>query len=247
MASAASASASPSPECEALLLRRLAVCVNGCSLEMAAALAAPGPIATPGSALWGQAQDHPPPPPPSAALVATLHGLAGRGLLVPDAGPAGAVRYRPPEPIRARGLAELAAAGTLEDARRAHAAYCLPFAEAIDRRVWTAEYPYWMERLESEWANLQAALTWAAEADEPVLGLRLATALWLFWQTRGRLADGSVWLTRFLAREGLPDRVRAAGLTVAGFLAWFRDDLAPAATMLDEAAARWRTLDFLQG
>jgi DNA-binding CsgD family transcriptional regulator/tetratricopeptide (TPR) repeat protein len=228
------------------LLRRLAVFVDGFTLEAAQAVA-DGPIETPGSALWGQAPDHLPPGRPSAALVGALQDLAHRKLLHREEGQTGSPRYRLPEAVRAGALAHLAATGELAAARRAHAAYFLGLTEAVDRRVWTAELPHWMARLEADWENLRAALAWAEAAGNDDLFPRLATALWLFWQTRGRVAEGRDWLGRALARGGWAPRVRAAGLTVAGTLAWLQDDFAPAAAMLDEAADRWRDLAFPQG
>jgi DNA-binding CsgD family transcriptional regulator/tetratricopeptide (TPR) repeat protein len=228
------------------LLRRLAVFVDGFTLEAAEAIAS-GAVDAPGSALWGAVADHLPPGRPTAEIVDALQVLTRQGLLLRGEGPGATFRYRLPGPVRARALKELVSTGALSAARRAHSTYFLAFAEAIDRLVWTPQYQHWMERLEAEAGNLEAALSWADEAGESALGLRLATALWLFWQTRGRVATGRDWLERMLAHDGPSSRSRAAGLSVAGLLAWLQDDLAPAAAMLDEAADRWRDLAFPQG
>jgi predicted ATPase len=48
----------------------------------------------------------------------------------------------------------------------------------------------WMDRLERDLDNLRAALTWSAQGDAAVPGLRLATALLFFWYMRGHLREG---------------------------------------------------------
>lgn len=232
---------------EQTLLRRLAVFDGSFTLEAAQAVASDESIPTPGSALWGQAADHQPPGRPSASLVAALQHLVQSGQVLREEGTTGTARYRLPDPVRATGFAQLTALGEIEDTQRVHATYYLAFAEAIDRRVWTAAQPHWMARLEAAWDNVQAALAWAERAGETDIGLRLAAALWLFWQTRGRVAAGRHWLERALARDGGQPWARAAALTVAGLLAWLQDDLTAAAAMLDEALAHWRSLDFPQG
>ena len=94
-----------------------------------------------------------------------------------------------------------------------HAEYYLALAEGVDAQETehesnAARSAAWLRRMESEHANLGAALSWSLEkVDEPdggraaQLGLRLAVALWWFWNTRDYLTEGRRYLER--ARSGM--------------------------------------------
>jgi len=79
----------------------------------------------------------------------------------------------------------------------------------------------WFDRIEDEYDNLRAALTWLYDRRNLVDGLHLAGALGWFWFRRARFAEGQHWLERFhaAAREvGLPGpRAKAAY-----FLGWLK-------------------------
>src|SRR5262249_39642587 len=73
------------------------------------------------------------------------------------------------------------------------------------------------------------------------LGLRLAGALWRFWEMRGYLGEGRGWLERFLRQEGsrslATPAVRAQALLGAAWLAHNQCDYARAETLLEEGMA----------
>jgi tetratricopeptide (TPR) repeat protein len=136
--------------------------------------------------------------------------------------------------IQEYGLEKLADAGEGAAARRVHAAHFLELAE----RAWpafrqrTGQEP-WMDRLETERANLRAALAWLDESGNAASLLRLTGALSWFWYIRGPLGEGRSWLERAIAAEDAEvsgaTRVRAA--VGAGLLAHFQGD--------DEQARMW--------
>ena len=113
----------------------------------------------------------------------------------------GGVRYRMLEPVRQYAREKLEEGGEAEEVRRRHASFFLALAEEAEPRLRGPEDMEWLERLEAEHDNLRAALSWALEQRESnELGLRLAGALWPFWEARGYYGEGHSWLEQMLAR-----------------------------------------------
>jgi tetratricopeptide (TPR) repeat protein len=94
--------------------------------------------------------------------------------------------------------------------RARHLAFCLELAKAAEPRLDGPDQTLWLDRLERDHDNLRAALAWSAQGAEPVLGLRLATALLFFWFLHGHVREG---------RERLQTALDAAG---ANAYAWTR-------------------------
>jgi non-specific serine/threonine protein kinase len=116
------------------------------------------------------------------------------------------------ETIRAFALEQLEAAGEAVPAYRAHAACILELAETADTRQQTPEAPAWLRRLDTEHDNARAALGWALAAGETETALRLANAMWAYWETRGYLDEGRMWLERALAASAGADPALTARL-----------------------------------
>ncbi len=95
----------------------------------------------------------------------------------------------------------------------------------------------WLARLETDRANLRAALDWcSARPEHPGAGLRLAGHLYWFWDLKGYWAEGRAQLEAALARgaEDCPDRDQILARQGAGLLTMHLDDL--------DAAERWDRL-----
>jgi predicted ATPase/serine/threonine protein kinase len=152
------------------------------------------------------------------------------------------IRFRMLETIREYAAERLAAgeAGTLG---RRHAEYYAGFAEEAEPALASAD-PVWLSRLAAEHDNLRAALAWGrAEECGAEVGLRLAAALWLFWHTRGYLAEGRRALEAALAHcAGGPPPLRAKAYYGAGKISTMASDFAAARTFLEEALALQRGL-----
>jgi len=135
----------------------------------------------------------------------------------------------------------LEASGEAEALRRRHAAYVLAVAEEAEPQLIGPAQGHWLARLEAEHANLRAALTWSIQTGGTEVGLRLAGALWWFWQMRGYLVEGRGWLEDILARSGeTPGAVRVKVLRGAGGLAWWQGDYERATALFEEALALCR-------
>ncbi len=156
------------------------------------------------------------------------------------------MRFEMLESLRAYGLERLAASGEMDTTRGRHAAYYAALARKAELALTGPTQGEWFARLDREYGNLRAALEWAREADAPALGLRLATALWRFWVTRGYLSEGRAWIERFLpltedigdVREDAP--LHAYALAGAGVLAFTLGDYERAAGLHEQSLALYR-------
>jgi DNA-binding NarL/FixJ family response regulator/Tfp pilus assembly protein PilF len=195
----------------------------------------------------------PPPLPDSSTTLDALAALVDHNLVrqeeLAEGGPdAGSPRYSLLETIRAFGLEQLARSGGETAIRRRHLEYCLALAEAAEPELTGPGQGEWLDRLEREHGNLRAALDWAADdARSGELALRLATALWRFWDVRGYAAEGRGWLNRMLAhvdagQAPLPLRLRARALHAAGALAWSLAEFDEAVTAYEAALALWESV-----
>ena len=133
-----------------------------------------------------------------------LAALAEQSLLVRSADEESGVRFLMLETIRAFALDSLRAADEEELLRRAHAEYFLSLAEKAAPELTGADQRRWLNLLEADHDNLQAALRWTEESREDSLGIALASSLWRFWIARGHINEGSPIFERLLSRPA-PD------------------------------------------
>jgi non-specific serine/threonine protein kinase len=152
-----------------------------------------------------------------------LAQLVDKSMVLVETGDAGGsvARYRLLESIRDYYHARAQAAGEVAWLRNRHQAWFVALAEEAERRSRGPEQIVWLDRLETEYDNLQAALSWRTEdRATDVLRLRLGAALWRFWEVRGRLREGLAWLGAILSETGHDWPVeRARALNGAGNLA----------------------------
>ncbi|MEU0404245.1 BTAD domain-containing putative transcriptional regulator [Streptomyces sp. NPDC006197] len=174
-------------EPERTVLRRLAVCADGCTLEAAEAVCAGGTVGR-------------------ADVLDLLGRLVDRSMVVRRGG-----RYRLLESIGAYGAERLAEAEDDDGGRTRdrHLAHYAAVAEHADARLRGPDQRLWLERLEAEAANLRAALAHAVDRGAADTALRLVDALAWFWYLRGRFAEARRSFDLALSAGGDPGR-RAA-------------------------------------
>jgi predicted ATPase len=164
-----------------------------------------------------------------ASIRDTVASLVDKSLLGGAETPSGERRFGMLPTIRAYAADRLATIGEAEAVRRAHAAYYLELAERAGREIPGPSQTAWLDRLDAEYGNLRAALEWAVEQPDAELPLRLASILTPFWQVRGYLREGYDWIERALAKGASADpAVRAAALFGLGRLAFDLGDYARA-------------------
>ncbi|HEX6034602.1 MAG TPA: tetratricopeptide repeat protein, partial [Anaerolineales bacterium] len=111
----------------------------------------------------------------------------------------------------------------LNELRNHHLDFYMKLGEEIEPKLHGAEQAPWLNKLELEHDNLRAALDWSLTGGDLESGLRLAGALWLFWDIHGYHLEARVWLDRLLAKgQGLVSPPNASAwarvLYVAGHL-----------------------------
>ncbi|GAA4640324.1 hypothetical protein GCM10023196_105360 [Actinoallomurus vinaceus] len=195
----------PLPEPERVVLRRLAVHADGCTLEAAEAVCADD---APHDGGRVRPED----------VLDVLARLVDRSLVVVAGG-----RYRLLESIRAYGLERLTEAGESVRVHRRHAEYYAAFAERAEAALRGPRQRQWLRLLDLESANLRAALEWAAGEDSAGgvgpgpgaaigadLALRLVNAMAWYWFLRGRLGEARRSLATALAVDGPASPARRA-------------------------------------
>lgn len=184
------------------VLRRLSVFVGGFELDAAEAVCAAGAA--------------------EIFEVADLLGsLVNKSLVVAERS-SGSLRYRLLETIRQYAAGQLVETGGEAEtcqARRLHAEFYLQLSEAAGPDLTGPKQGAWLKRLDLEWDNIQATLTYLGDQpDRTEEVLRLGVALHRFFESRGHV-DAIGYLRAALERsEGVPAALQARGIFVTGDL-----------------------------
>ncbi|MGH2406477.1 MAG: adenylate/guanylate cyclase domain-containing protein [Candidatus Limnocylindrales bacterium] len=205
------------------LLRRLSVFVGGFALEAAEAVCGPAAEGAPDS---------------SIDVLETVAALVDQSLLR-QSDLQTHTRFVMLETIREFAMEALEECGERPEIRRRHATYFMDFAERAAPLLTAEDRATWLDWLEHEHDNLRAAIAWAIEVADPVVGSRLGAALWRFWQTRGHLREGQRRLAAILAIAGCTDHPveRMHALEAAGGVAYWLGEMDSGAGYYEEALA----------
>lgn len=201
---------------ERRFLSRLSVFAGGCTLRAAEV------VGNPAGELGADTLD----------ILGTLvdHSLLQRA----EDGP-GDARFLLLETIREYASERLEADDDPQGTRKRHAEYVLALAEEAEPHLMAENQAVWLDRLEDEHDNVRAALRWALDTREGVIGLRIAAAIWRFSQQRGYLSEARQWIESLLELPGAEPAVRFKGLSAAGGLAYWQMDAAGARGHYEEA------------
>jgi non-specific serine/threonine protein kinase len=223
---------------ERAVLARLSVFAGGFGLAAAEAVAASQQV-PPDEVAAGAAAACP--GVPVSAVLGYLGALVDKSLVQFDGTGSGPGRYRLLETVRQYVARQLDALGpaVADSARIAHRDHYLALAEAAAPHLEEPDQAAWLERLDDELGNLRAALAVSKAQPDPGPGLRLATALPLYWRARGHAAEGAGVLQALLgvpaAQQATLPRARA--LAAAAGLLDRTGDYATAVDYCEEALA----------
>jgi predicted ATPase/uncharacterized protein HemY len=214
---------------EQTLFRRLAVFVGGRTLEAIEAVCHP--------------QDHPNLPPLAIDVLDGLAALIDKSLIYQTEGADGEPRFLMLVTVYEYAMERLINSDEHEVIRQEHVRYYLRLVERSELALRSANQLWWLNRLEVEHTNFQSALQWALNQVEPTLALQLGSVLWRFWEVRGYLAEGRMWLQRVLQKAGGPPSLQAKVLIGVGALARAQGDYEEAIAHLEKALHLWQTLN----
>lgn len=204
------------------LFRRISVCVDGCSLVAAAA------VATLDS-------------PPASGMPVFLDdvvALVDHSLVQREESAEGAVRVGMLETIREFGHARLVEAGEEVSARNSHAMYFLKFAKTARAQIEGPARRAAHADVQRELDNLRAALTWLLETGDASRARLLASELSRFWIDLGYIGEGRRWIEQVIRIEGASSpEIRVDALYWAAGFANLQGDSARATERADLALA----------
>lgn len=160
-------------------------------------------------------------------VVTGMESMADKSLVRIGATDHGEPRFERHVLIREYALERLDQAGERPDCERRHALTYLEVAEQASPHLGSSEADAWLDVLDHEEHNLRSALRWSLDVGQPDLGMRIAAAIWRFWQFRARLTEGLAWITELLAHPNGGDaRARIGALSAGGGLAYWNGDFA---------------------
>ncbi len=152
-------------------------------------------------------------------------------------------RYRLLETIKQYGYNKLTQAGELETLRQRHMDYYLELAKEFNLSERESIALDRLDRLESEYSNLRAALEWAISQENISYAIQLIESLGEFWEIRGYVAEAREWLERILAmNDKIELKFQARAYHMAGFFAHQQGDFASARPLLETALSKNREL-----
>jgi predicted ATPase/class 3 adenylate cyclase/tRNA A-37 threonylcarbamoyl transferase component Bud32 len=140
--------------------------------------------------------------------------------------------------------------------RERHANFFLSLAEEAKPMLEGPEQEAWLERLEEEHNNLRSALGWFSQqgegdnegsAEAAVSGLRMAGALWRFWDTHGYVSEGRRWLQKMLGLSDTPTNERVDALAGAAELAVRQSDISEASRLYEQGLKIAREISYKAG
>jgi predicted ATPase/class 3 adenylate cyclase len=194
---------------------RLSVFSGGCTIEAAEAVIADGDI-------------------DANEVMDLLSGLVDKSLLAVDR-TRQYTRYEMLETIRQYAQERLITSGEADALRGRHAHWYASFARHAGRGLYSSDEFDWVERLQAELDNLQAAVTWAVAAGDTEAALRIGASFPRQGQIRPLLGTTAFAEQAIAVQGAMEHPLRGRALAEAGQAAVLRGDLPTAERLLYES------------
>jgi predicted ATPase/transcriptional regulator with XRE-family HTH domain len=205
-------------EAERCLFRRLAPFVGGCTLDAAER------VCNVDGVLVMDTLD-------------CLSSLIDKSLLQQKVDARGEPRFVLLRVVREYALERLIESGEAAAIRQQLASFFLTFVATAEQALTGNEQQVWLERLGVEYDNLRTVLEWSTTEGNEEIGLRIAGALWRFWQIRGYYHEAHRWLAGLLSKSADWTPARAKALDAAGFFVAKQGDYGSARLCHEESLA----------
>jgi predicted ATPase/transcriptional regulator with XRE-family HTH domain len=144
-------------------------------------------------------------------------------------------RYDLLEPIRQYARSLLEQSGNGAAARDRHTAHFAGLARAAQSELVRRNQGRWLDRLEREHANIDAALEWLIARGDADDVSAVGWAIWLVWARRGYASEGAAWMHRALASGRMSSGGRARAQLVTAMLGIARGDASRIAELTVES------------
>jgi len=179
------------------------------------------------------------------SILEGLASLVNNSLVVQQTQADGSARLTMLETIRQFAFEKLLESGEEAVMRSRHRDWYMTLAEQAEAEWGRPGQEAWLDRLEADYDNLRAALeSGKSQAGALEAGLRLAAALWLFWDMRGYLREGCTRLAELLelADQSVSAQVCVRARTALGYLIFQQGDYNTAAALLEASVVQARAL-----
>jgi predicted ATPase/transcriptional regulator with XRE-family HTH domain len=138
---------------------------------------------------------------------------------------------------------QLTMLGETDATAQRHLAYYVTLAATAEPYLTSADQVDWVNRLAEEHNNLRGALRWAVDHHQREAALRMSSALRVFWEVRGYIAEGRSWLAQALELpDPAPIALQAKASLTAGQLALEQHDLPTAQRQLENSLSLHREM-----
>ena len=173
-------------------------------------------------------------------FLSDLEALVGWSLVRTESSD-GALRLSMLETVRQHALDGVRAEGDLDELRNRHADRFIALALSAESELGGPDQALWLNRLEDELDNIQAALDWCLLSGRVEDALRATTTLERFWRAHGHVSEARRLLALGLdLATDAPADVRADALWTAARQATAQSDWEAAVPMLEQALVLFR-------
>ena len=184
----------------------------------------------------------------AGASLPVLYALLDKSLLNLDTRSRETTRYEIHELVRQFAYDKLLASSETIATHNLHLNYFLSLAEQAGNFWDTAQEGEWLQHLEIERGNLNAALSWALDEVKTEILLRLDAALLTFWMYKSPISEANDWLGAALALDWDESntsvlRSRAKVLNVAGYSDVMNSNFTNAQSHFEEGLALYSRME----